>query len=214
MFAAPPEQSLEWSDSAVEGSNRFLRRLWKSAYAHLQSGEVPTLDASKLSEEQQNLHRKTHESIKKVSDDFDRRLTFNTAIAAVMELNNEIGKLKDREGQGLAVEREAIEAAVLLLAPIVPHFSHTLWQALGHKEAAINVAWPSFDEQALVRSTIEMVIQINGKVRAKLQVAADASNDEVMALALAQENVQKFIDGKEIKMKKVIPGKLVTIAVK
>jgi leucyl-tRNA synthetase len=213
MFAAPPEQSLEWSDSGVEGAHRFLKRLWKMVY-HNVSDTVPALDVAALNDAQKDLRRKTHETIQKVTDDFDRRLTFNTAIAAVMELSNDIGKLKDREGQSLAVEREALQAAVQLLAPIVPHMAHQLWQALGHNDAILDAPWPQVDEKALVRSSIELVVQINGKVRAKIQVAADADEDAVLAIAQDNDNVQKFLEGKEIKMRKVIPGKLVTFAVK
>jgi len=214
MFAAPPEQSLEWSDSAVEGSHRFLRRLWKLVHNHLQSGPAPALDSAALSETQRDLRRKVHETIAKVSDDFGRRYTFNTAIAAVMELSNEIGRLTERDGQGLAVEREALEVAVLLLAPIVPHISHALWLELGHDTAPIDVEWPSADSSALVRSSVELAVQVNGKVRAKISVAADADPQDIIALALNHENVQKFVAGKEIAMSKVVPGKLVTFAVK
>ncbi|WP_019530713.1 leucine--tRNA ligase [Dasania marina] len=214
MFAAPPEQSLEWSDSAVGGSSKYLNRLWKIIHKHSDSGAIPALDKKNLSSAQQDLRRKTHETIAKVSDDCDRRLTFNTAIAAIMELTNDLNKFQDRDGQGLAVEREAIEAIVLLLSPIVPHICHTLWQNLGHSTAVIDAPWPKVDEKALVRSSIEMVVQINGKVRAKIEVAADASQEAVLALAMADERVQTFLEGKEIKMQKVIPGKLVTIAVK
>jgi len=213
MFAAPPEQSLEWSDSAVGGAHKFLNRLWSRLYNHLQQGKPATLDIAKLTEGQRQLRRKTHETIAKISDDFDRRLTFNTAIAAIMELTNEIGKLQDRDDQGLAVEREALEAIVKMLSPIAPHFCHQAWHSLGYKNAIIDECWPLVDEQALVRSTIEMVIQVNGKVRAKIEVAADASSDSIMAMAMANDNVQKFIEGKVVKMQKVIPGKLVTIAV-
>jgi len=216
MFAAPPEQSLEWSDSAVEGAHRFLKRLWRLVYVHTQSTKdgIPSIDPAKLTEEQSNLRRKTHETIAKVSDDYSRRLTFNTAIAAVMELTNEIGKLRDRDEQGLAVEREALETAIQLLSPIVPHVGQSLWASLEHSNDLIDQHWPTVDKTALERSSIEMVIQVNGKVRGKISVAADANPDDIMDQALAQDNVQKFIEGKEIKMKKVIPGKLVTIAVK
>lgn len=214
MFAAPPEQSLEWSDSGVEGAHRFLKRLWKLVHTHVDQGEAPTLDAEALNESQKDLRRKTHETIQKVTDDYGRRLTFNTAIAAVMELSNEIAKSGDREGNGQAVEREALETAVKLLAPIVPHMSHSLWQALGHKDCLLDSPWPTVDEDALVRSSIDLVVQINGKVRAKIQVPADADETSVLAVAQDNENVQKFLAGKEIKMRKVIPGKLVTFAVK
>lgn len=218
MFAAPPEQSLEWSDSAVGGSHKFLNRLWKLTHTHLALGDIPPLDTSSLSKELQGLRRKTHETINKVSDDFGRRLTFNTAIAAIMELSNDISKLQNSSAeygeQYPAVEREALETIILLLAPIAPHFSHELWQILGHDEGIIDARWPEVDEQALIKNSIEMVVQINGKVRAKIEVATDSSEDQVLDLAMSHENVQKFLEGKEIKMRKVIPGKLVTIAAK
>lgn len=214
MFAAPPEQSLEWSDSAVGGAHKFLNRLWARIYNHLEQGSPVKLDPGKLNKEQQNLRRKVHQTIAKISDDFGRRLTFNTAIAAIMELTNDISKLQDRSGQGLAVEREALQSIVLMLAPIAPHFCHELWRALGNKGAVIDASWPTVDESALQQDTIELVVQVNGKVRAKIEVAADADESTVMDLAFADSNVQKFIDGKEIKMRKVIPGKLVTIAAK
>ena len=211
MFAAPPEQSLEWSDSAVEGANRFLRRLWKLVVNHLDSGTAPTLDTGSLTADQQALRRKTHETIAKVSDDFGRRQTFNTAIAAVMELVNELSRFERKTDQCLAVEREALEAAVALLSPIVPHISHELWQQLGHSEAVIDASWPTVDESALVRSSIEMVIQVNGKVRAKMEVPADADADTIKEMAKAQENVRKFIDGLTIRKEIVVPKKLVNI---
>jgi leucyl-tRNA synthetase len=218
MFAAPPEQSLEWSDSAVGGAYKFLNRLWTRIHKHLQNSNIPQLDVNALSKEQQGLRRKTHQTIAKVSDDFGRRLTFNTAIAAIMELTNDVAKLQDsqggQQGQGLAVEREALQNIIIMLAPIAPHFCHQIWNDLGNKGAVINASWPQIDESALLRSTIEMVVQVNGKVRAKIEVAVDADESTVLEMAFADSNVQKFIDGKDIKMRKVIPGKLVTIAVK
>ena len=214
MFAAPPEQSLEWSDSAVGGAHRFLNRLWNRVFSHTQQSGIHAIDTDKLNREQQDLRRKTHETIGKVTDDYSRRLTFNTAIAAIMELTNDVSKVKDTSGQAFAVEREALEAIVVMLAPIAPHFCHELWQAFGHSDVVIDAPWPQVDESALVRNSIELVVQINGKVRAKIEVAADAAEADVFELAFANENVQNFIEGKEIKMKKYIPGKLVTIAVK
>ncbi|ARN74695.1 leucine--tRNA ligase [Oceanicoccus sagamiensis] len=214
MFAAPPEQSLEWSDSAVGGAHKFLNRLWHRIYNHLQHASIPALDTANLNKEQQNLRRKLHETIGKISDDYGRRLTFNTAIAAIMELTNDIAKLPEDNEQSLAVEREALQAIVTMLAPIAPHYCHELWAALGNKGAIIDAPWPVVDEQALVRDSIELVVQVNGKVRGKIEVAADASAESILELAFADANVQKFIDGKDIKMSKVIPGKLVTIAVK
>ena len=207
MFAAPPEQSLEWNDSGVEGAFRFLKRLWRLVAEHVETGNVSALDPASLDDAGKALRRKTHETIQKVSDDFHRRHTFNTAIAAVMELINEVSKF---DGEP-AVRQEALEAAVLLLSPITPHASHSLWQALGHDEAALNAAWPQVDESALVKDSIELVVQVNGKVRAKLEVPANADKDTVENLAKAEPNVQKFTDGKTIRKVIVVPGKLVNI---
>jgi len=212
MFAAPPEQSMEWSDSGVEGANRFLRRLWKAVEGHINAGTPGTIDPAALPPAQKDLRRKTHETIAKVSDDYGRRQTFNTAIAAVMELLNEISKLSDRANpQGLAVEREALEAAILLLAPIVPHVTQALWQELGHQQIPLNAPWPVLDEAALVRSTIEIVVQVNGKVRGKLDAAVDCPRETLEKLALEQENVQRFIDGLTLRKVIVVPNKLVNI---
>lgn len=209
MFAAPPEQSLEWSDSAVEGANRFLRRLWKAVHAHVESGDTAALNIELLNDADRDLRRKTHETIAKVSRDYSERLTFNTAIAAVMELLNEIGKFEGNP----AVTREALEACVVLLSPIVPHICHALWQDLGHSEAVIDAPWPQVDESALVKSSIEMVVQVNGKVRGKIQVAADADAESIKDIARSNENVLRFIDGKTIRKEIVVPQKLVNIVV-
>lgn len=215
MFAAPPEQTLEWSDSGVEGASRFLRRLWKAVHTHLQAGSKGEFNADTLSKPQKDLRRKTHETIAKVSDNYGRRQHFNTAVAAVMELLNDISKLADQSSpENIAVEREALESAILLLAPIVPHICHGLWQAMGNGDDVIDAPWPCVDDTALVKTSVELVVQVNGKVRAKLEVAANADQDSIIELAKANENVQKFLTGKDIKMCKVIPGKLVTFAVK
>ncbi|APX92729.1 leucine--tRNA ligase [Halomonas sp. 1513] len=217
MFAAPPEQSLEWSDSGVEGAHRFLKRLWRLANEHLAAGTPGQLDTSALSDAQRDLRRKTHETIKKASDDIGRRTTFNTAIAAVMELTNALGRFH-HEGEAaspedLAVAREAVEAGVLLLAPITPHVCHALWEALGHAEPVIDAAWPVLDESALARDTIELVVQVNGKLRARLEVPADADKASIEAQALAAENVQRHTEGKSVRKVIVVPGKLVNIVV-
>jgi leucyl-tRNA synthetase len=212
MFAAPPEQSLEWNDESVAGANRFLRRLWKAVEGHVNAGSPGQLDKNNLPESQLNLRRKTHETIKKVSNEYGQRQTFNNAVAAVMELLNETSRLADRANpQGLAVEREALEAAILLLAPIVPHITQHLWQALGHSSIPLNETWPKLDEAALVRSTIEVVIQVNGKLRGKLDAAVDAPKEWLEQNALAQENVQKFLDGVTVRKIIIVPNKLVNI---
>jgi len=222
MFAAPPEQTLEWSDSGVEGASRFLRRLWKTAHGHIEAvaGAPVALNPDALDDQQKELRRKVHQTIAKITDDYGRRQTFNTAIAAVMELLNDVTKLADRStAESLAVEREALEALSLLLAPIVPHICHKLWQALGNGDNVIDTPWPTVDESALVQTSIELVVQVNGKVRAKVTTEADAADDAILNLAKADELVQKFIEGKEIKMNKVIRNKdgspkMVTFAVK
>ncbi|WP_016854597.1 leucine--tRNA ligase [Halomonas smyrnensis] len=213
MFAAPPEQSLEWSDSGVEGAHRFLKRLWRMVAEHIEAGTPGELDLDALNEDQRELRRKTHETIQKASDDIGRRTTFNTAIAAVMELTNAIGKFEDASPLGLAVAREAVEACVLLLAPITPHACHALWAELGHDEPAIDAAWPALDESALTRDTIELVVQVNGKLRARLEVPAEADKAAIEAQAMAAENVQRHLEGKTVRKVIVVPGKLVNIVV-
>ncbi|HSG60948.1 MAG TPA: leucine--tRNA ligase [Pseudomonadales bacterium] len=213
MFAAPPEQSLEWQDSGVEGAHRFLRKLWKQVASFKERGSEQRIELEQLNDAQRTVYRKTHETIAKVSDDFGRRQTFNTAIAAVMELLNDIAKLANSDDSHAGVEREALETAVLLLSPITPHISHHLWLALGHQGAVIDVDWPVVNEQALVRESIELVVQVNGKLRAKIQVAASASRDEVERIALADDNVQRFTEDKTVRKVIVVPGKLVNIVV-
>ncbi|PCM46341.1 leucine--tRNA ligase [Marinobacter sp. ANT_B65] len=211
MFAAPPEQSLEWSDSAVEGAHRFLKRLWRLVNEQVSGGAAPALDVSSLNDAQKDLRRKTHETIVKVSDDISRRLTFNTAIAAVMELLNEVSRLNGEEPQTRAVRQEALETAVVMLAPIVPHICHKLWQALGHSNPVVDAPWPKADESAMVRSEIQVVLQVNGKVRAKAEVPADISKADLEAFALKNENVLRFIEGTTIRKVIVVPGKLVNV---
>ncbi|MCB1689704.1 MAG: leucine--tRNA ligase [Halioglobus sp.] len=210
MFAAPPEQSLEWSDSGVEGANRFLKRLWKMAGNHTAAGPSPALDAAALNEQQKAIRRKVHETIAKVGDDYGRRQTFNTAIAAIMELCNDLGKL-DGEPQSRAVLDEALHAIVLMLSPIVPHVSHALWPVLGGEGDILNARWPEVDESALTRDSIEMVVQVNGKVRAKMEVPAAADKDTIEALARSQQNVNRFLEGLSVRKVIVVPGKLVNI---
>ena len=211
MFASPPTQTLEWSDSGVEGANRFLRRFWKIVASHVAEGDAPALDVNALNGDQKALRRKTHETIAKVSDDCDKRLTFNTAIAAIMELTNAISKFSDDSDQGKSVVREALETTTLLLAPIVPHTAHAVWAQLGHNDAVVHALWPELDQQALVKDAITLIVQVNGKLRAKLEVPADATKDQMEELAKADVNVQKFTDGKTIRKVIVVPGKLVNI---
>lgn len=211
MFAAPPEQSLEWADSGVEGANRFLKRLWKLASGHIELGPVVPLKTDTLDDAQKAVRRKTHETIAKVSDDYGRRQTFNTAIAAIMELCNELAKLDASDDQSRAILAEALEAVVKMLSPIVPHISQELWRALGHEDDFLNVSWPLVDESALTRDSIEMVIQVNGKVRGRVEVSVDADKESIEAEALAQDNVKRFLEGVNVRKVIVVPGKLVNI---
>ena len=214
MFAAPPEQSLEWSDSGVEGAFRFLKRLWRQAYTHNEAGgSVVALDKSSMTDEQQTVRRFVHQTIRKVSHDVGVRTIFNTAIAANMELVNTLSKFTDDSDNGKAIRQEALEAITLMLAPIVPHICHQLWLDLGHQEAVVGVAWPEADSSALEQDTLELVIQVNGKLRSKISVSVTASSDDIQAMALSDEQVLRFIDGKPIRKVIVVPKKLVNIVV-
>ena len=213
MFAAPPEQALEWSDDGVQGSFRFLKRFWNAVVNHAAAGPAPAVDTHGLNGAQKDLRRKTHQTIAKISDDFGRRSSFNTAVAAAMELLNAINRSDDRTDTGRAIKHEALEAVVLMLSPIVPHICHALWQELGHKTPLIDQAWPDVDEAALELDLIEMVVQVNGKLRARISVPADADKHAVEKLAIADENVQRYIDGNDIRKTIVVPGRLVNIVV-
>jgi leucyl-tRNA synthetase len=213
MFAAPPEQTLEWSDAGIEGAARFLRRVWKLVHVHVGSGEVIALEPAALNAEQKALRTKLHETISKVSDDIGRRYTFNTAIAAVMELVNALYKFEDNSEPGRAVVQEALEAIVLLLSPITPHISHGLWHALGHAEAVLDCSWPQVDATALAKERMRLVVQVNGKLRGQVEAPVTASEAELRAAALADENVQRFIDGKPVRKCIVVPGKLINLVV-
>ncbi|MCB1733948.1 MAG: leucine--tRNA ligase [Gammaproteobacteria bacterium] len=214
MFAAPPDQSLEWSDAGLEGASRFLRRFWRQCADHVAGGDVATLDPASLNADQKALRRKLHETIAKVSDDIERRFTFNTAIAAVMELMNALSKSNDDSAQGRALARDVLLAAVRLLAPIAPHTSHALWRELGGGDSVIDAPWPTFDESALVQDEIELVVQINGKLRGRIQVAADADRAKVEAIARSDESILKHLEGNTVVKVIVVPGKLVNIVVK
>lgn len=211
MFAAPPEQSFEWSDSGVEGAHRFLRKLWKLAYRCQQSGPIK-VDTENLNTVQKNLRRKTHETIRKVTDDYGNRIVFNTAIAACMELSNEIGKMIESEvTQDKAVVREAVETLVLLLAPVVPHMSHALWQEMGHSDGIIDAPWPEADEAAMQRSEMTIAVQVNGKLRATLELPTDMAEDDIKQHAMSEENVMRFTGEKTVRKVIFVPGKLVNI---
>ena len=213
MFASPPDQSAEWSDEGVKGAFRFQKKLWKTVYAHVSAGAGGTLDVSSLSADQAALRRQTHHTIAKVSDDVGRRYTFNTAIAAVMELLNAVTRFEDETPQGRALVREALDAAVLLLSPIVPHTCHALWKALGHESAVVDAPWPQVDESALERDVVEMVVQVNGKLRGRIQVSTGADRESIEETALADENVRRHIGDSEVRKVILVPGKLVNVVV-
>jgi leucyl-tRNA synthetase len=213
MFAAPPEQTLEWSDEGVEGAFRFLKRLWKAVYKHVSDTPPPPLEIGALTEQQRALRRQAHETLQKVTIDVGRRRTFNTAIAAVMELLNALARFEDPTPQGRAVMQEALEIVVLTLSPIVPHICHALWNALGHPGAVVDAAWPETDAQALERESIELVVQVNGKLRARIQVPADADEAQVRTAALGDDNVQRFIESKPVRKFIYVRGRLVNVVV-
>ena len=212
MFAAPPEQSLEWSDSAVEGAFRFLRSLWRLTHAHVSQGLATPGAAAGLNPDLQLLRRRIHATIAKVTDDFNRRYKFNTAIAAVMELLNALQKLSGDDLATRQVRQEGLETCVLLLAPIVPHCTEELWTALGHPVGALlDARWPVVEAAALTRSELELVIQVNGKKRGTLTVATDASPAVIEASALADPGVLRHLEGHTVRKVVVIPGRLVNI---
>ncbi|WP_144393071.1 leucine--tRNA ligase [Pleionea sediminis] len=212
MFAAPPEQSLEWREDGVQGAFKFLRRVWKLVHDHLNAGDIAS-GTPEFNATQKSVRLKTHETIKKVSDDIERRYTFNTAIAAVMELCNTLGKANQETEVDRWVVREGLETVVRLLSPITPHICHELWQAMGHEQAIIDVEWPTFDESAIEQDEVQLVVQVNGKLRAKISVPKQLGKEEIEATALADENVLRFTEGKTIRKVIVVPGKLVNIVV-
>jgi len=212
MFAAPPEQSLEWNEAGVDGMARFLRRLWTMVHRHAADGGAPALDVAALDAGQKALRRKTHETIGKVGDDYGRRHAFNTAIAAVMELLNVLAKFDDASDQGRAVRQEALQAAVLLLNPITPHACHAMWQALGHGETLLeDQPFPQVDAGALVKDALTLAVQVNGKLRGTIEVAADASRELIEAAAREEPNAAKFLEGLAVRKVIIVPGKIVNI---
>jgi leucyl-tRNA synthetase len=211
MFASPPDMSLEWSDAGVEGAHRFLRRVWRLGHQHVAAGPTGTLEKSRLGDDQKAVRRAIHLAIRQASQDIGQNHKFNTAIAAIMTLMNVLEKAPQASKQDRALLQEGLEAVVLLLAPITPHISHALWQALGHDEMAVKAQWPVLDESALIQDTLQLVIQVNGKLRGHIEVAAEATRDHVEEVARANENVHRFTEGLTIRKVIVVPGKLVNI---
>lgn len=206
----PPHQSLEWKEGGVEGMHRFLKRVWREVNS-LPGPAGEDIDVETLNDAQKALRRKTHETIAKVTDDIERRFTFNTAIASLMELFNEASKFEDRSEQSKAVLHEAYSALVRLLSPLTPHITHELWQRLGYQSPLIFEAWPECDEEALVRDQLNLVVQVNGKRRAEISVPASADKDACEQAAKADENVSRHIEGLTVRKVIVVPGKLVNI---
>jgi leucyl-tRNA synthetase len=213
MFASPPEQTLEWSDEGVQGAWRFLRRLWTAVFEHVSAGAAAALEPGTLTDAQRQLRRSAHQTLAKATDDIGRRRSFNTAIAAVMELLNAVGRFDDASAQARAVRQEALRLAVLILAPITPHVCHALWQALGYRTALVDERWPLPDAAALAQDSYRIVVQVNGKLRGQVSVPAQADEATVRAAALADEHVRRFIAGKPVRRVIVVPGKLVNVVV-
>ena len=212
MFASPPDMSLEWNEAGVEGMARFLRRLWTQVQRHAEGGRAGAFDPAAADAAQKALRRQVHETIQKVGDDYGRRHSFNTAIASVMELLNAVAKFEDASGNGRALRQEALEAMVLLLNPITPHASHALWQVLGHPQTLLeDLPFPQADPAALVRDAVTLAVQVNGKLRATIEVAVDAPREAVEAQALAEPGVQAFLSGLAVRKVIVVAGKIVNI---
>ncbi|MCW5566833.1 MAG: leucine--tRNA ligase, partial [Dokdonella sp.] len=214
MFAAPPDQSLEWNEAGVEGMSRFLKRLWRELHAHVAQPDHPEVDTTALTPDQKALRRQIHETIAKVTDDFGRRQSFNTAIAALMELLNAVARFADMSDNGRAVRHEAFETIVLLLNPITPHTCHALWKALGHAESLVDAqAWPKADPAALVRDAVTLAVQVNGKLRGTIELAVSAGREEAEQAALSEASVRPHVEGRTIRKVVVVPGKIVNIVV-
>ena len=217
LFAAPPTQDLEWSDSGIEGAHRFINKFFRlvTGFIKLKEGvEIYKIDDLNLNEEQRSIRQKTHLALKKVGDDFGRRHSFNTAIATMMELNNLVSRYADTSQQGMAVKQEAIEIMVKCLSPVMPHVCHHLWFLLGGKNAVVDSQWPEVDESALIQERVQIIAQVNGKLRAKIMAPLDSSNQAVQEIALSDEKIVKFTMDKQIIKVIVVPNKLINIVVK
>ena len=213
MFAAPPDQSFEWSEAGVEGQGRFCKRLWNLVHEHVAGGPVPDLDPEALTDAGRELRRKTHETLRRADDDYGRRLTFNTVVSAVHELANAVSRTGPGNDQDRAAVQEALRSAVLVLSPIAPHITQQLWEALGEPGLLVAARWPEVDEAALVQDSVELVVQVNGKVRGKITVSRDLDEDALREQALANENVVRFVEGKTVRKVINVPGKLINVVV-
>ena len=217
LFAAPPTQDLEWSDSGLEGSHRFVNKIYRLVSSFIEDAKTHTvsnLELNTLNKKQKAIRQKTHQTLEKIGDDMSRRHSFNTAIASLMELSNTLIKFADTDEQSMSVRAESINIILKALSPITPHICHYLWQALGNETAIINEPWPSVDKKALEQDEVQIIVQVNGKLRAKLMLDANTDKALVEAQALEDENVAKFTDGKTIVKVIVVPNKLVNIVAK
>ena len=213
MFAAPPEQSFEWSEASLEGAARFLKRLWTAVHGHVARGDVPSLNVVDLSSAGKALRRKTHETLQKADDDYGRRQQFNTVVSAVMELLNTVAKTELANDADRGAVQEAWVSAVLIISPIAPHIAHELWSVLGMSEALVGYPWPGIDATALEQDSLTLVVQVNGKVRGQVDVAKDADKEAILAMAKADANVRRYLEGKTVRKEIVVPNKLVNIVV-
>ena len=213
MFAAPPEQSFEWSEAGLEGAARFLKRLWTAVHDHVARGDVPSLSVADLSSAGKALRRKTHETLQKADDDYGRRQQFNTVVSAVMELLNTVAKTELANDADRGAVQEAWVSAVLIISPIAPHIAHELWTVLGMSEPLVGYPWPGIDATALEQDSLTLVVQVNGKVRGQVDVAKDADREAILAMARADANVQRHLEGKTVRKEIVVPNKLVNIVV-
>ena len=205
MFSAPPEHSMEWSDERIAGAHRFLKRLWRIVQEHVAAGPLSTAPDKATPATRRLIHR----TIAKVNDDIGRRYTYNTAVAAVMELLNALARLDAASAPARAARQEGLETAVLLLSPIVPHIADALWRALGRTQPLLDAPWPTPDPALLVEDEIEIAVQVNGRLRASIRVSADTGEAELRAAAQAEANVQRYLQGRELRKFIHVPGKLV-----
>ena len=219
LFIGPPEKEAEWQDTGVEGASRFLKRIWRRVsenHGILEEVSNKNVDIETMGDAERDLYRKTNETVQQITRGLDGAFTFNTAIAAIMELMNSIDHLKisdDSSESAKIVFRDAIQNVVLLISPFAPHIAEELWIELGHTAGVMDADWPVVNEEALKRDELELVVQVNGKVRDKIKVSSSASKEEIEATALAAEKIQSWLEGKTIRKVIVVPGRLVNIAV-
>jgi leucyl-tRNA synthetase len=216
LFASPPEKELEWSDEGVEGSYRFITRVYRLS-ERLHDIVVSTKGTGKIdlvTEEDKALNRVVHLTVKKVGSDIGERYNFNTAISAIMELVNAINKYRDSDGKNAGLLKTSVETLITILSPFTPHVCEEIWAEFGHKTSILEEAWPSFDESALVLDTQEIAVQVNGKLKAKLSLPAGLSSEELVAAAFADEEVMGLVSGKSVIKKIGVPGRLVNIVIK